>query len=149
MQITAGRTVPLLLLLSAAAISANPDPAPAKSLSVSHKPPASTPVVLRETKQQKAGSKDAISGKPASAKKPNGAADAPVDGLDGKPHDGPGLIDTKEKGEGDVGISSGKPHVDLKNPPPHTGDHEIVGLPDTDEDKPAVKTLQVSSWNYR
>lgn len=57
-----------------------------------------------------------------------------MDGLDGKPHDGPGIFETKKKGSGDVGISGGAPHIDLKNPPPHTGDHEIVDLPDPDED---------------
>lgn len=61
-----------------------------------------------------------------------GSVDAPVDGLDGKPHTGPGLYDTREKGTGSVGISGGKTHVDLKKPPPHTGDHEIVGLDDLD-----------------
>jgi hypothetical protein len=55
--------------------------------------------------------------------------------LDGKPHDGPGLFETAGKGTGDVGISGGNPHVDILNPPPHTGDHEIVDVAENDEKK--------------
>lgn len=65
---------------------------------------------------------------PTKVNKDPGRVDAPVDGLDGKPHNGPGLFELAEKGTGDVGISGGKTHVDIKNPPPHTGDHEIVDL---------------------
>jgi len=74
--------------------------------------------------------------------KQDGKVDAPVDGLDGKPHDGPGLFETKAKGSGDVGISGGKHSIDLKKPPPHTGEHEIVSVEDPqDEDG----SLQVDS----
>jgi hypothetical protein len=75
-----------------------------------------------------------------------GKVDAPVDGLDGKPHDGPGLFETKEKGSGDVGISGGKSLVDLQKPPPHTGEHEIVNVEDVeDEDKSLVCSLYFST----
>jgi len=68
-----------------------------------------------------------------------GSVDAPVDGFDGKPHDGPGLRETRKKGTGNVGISGGSLHVDIKNPPPHTGDHEIVDIIDSKEGgKPKV-----------
>lgn len=70
---------------------------------------------------------------PATLNKKPGSVDAPVDGLDGKPHDGPGLFETAKAGTGEVGVSSGKTHVDLKKPPPHTGDHEIVDLEEPKE----------------
>ncbi|KAI5779075.1 hypothetical protein EDC01DRAFT_719147 [Geopyxis carbonaria] len=131
---------PLLLLLASSVSAANnPVPneypaAPAKDVAqaVSKDGPAIPTVAIGpqkpdiDTVKQKAGG-----GKP-------GTVDAPVDGLDGKPHDGPGLLWTGEQeGSGDVGISGGKPHIDVKKPPPHTGDHEIVDLeepkPPTDE----------------
>lgn len=80
-----------------------------------------------------------------------GSVDAPVDNLDGKPHTGPGLYDMREKGSGSVGISSGRTHVDLKNPPPHTGDHEIVDLEDAEvgEKDGASPASKVSRRNQR
>ncbi|KAI5846527.1 hypothetical protein DFP73DRAFT_572811 [Morchella snyderi] len=64
-----------------------------------------------------------------------GTVDAPVDGLDGKPHTGPGLYPehSDKKGTGEVGVSGGGSSVDIKKPPPHTGDHEIVDIEDPAE----------------
>ncbi|KAL7274675.1 GCR1-dependent translation factor 1 [Rhizina undulata] len=70
--------------------------------------------------------------KPANSNK--GTADAPVDGLDGKPHDGPGLYPENTKtGTGDVGVSGGGASVDITKPPPHTGEHEIVDIENPSE----------------
>lgn len=65
----------------------------------------------------------------------SGTADAPVDGLDGKPHSGPGLYpeSSGRRGSGEVGVSGGGASVDIKKPPPHTGEHEIVGIEDPAE----------------
>lgn len=73
--------------------------------------------------------------------KVEGTADAPVDGLDGKPHDGPGLYpETKpEKGTGEVGVSGGRASVDITKPPPHTGEHEIVEIKEEELDGPTVR----------
>jgi hypothetical protein len=73
--------------------------------------------------------------------KAEGTADAPVDGLDGKPHDGPGLYpETKpEKGSGEVGVSGGGASVDITKPPPHTGEHEIVEIEKGESDKSMVR----------
>ncbi|TGZ85061.1 UPF0016-domain-containing protein [Ascodesmis nigricans] len=135
MRISTDRAVPLLLLLSAATAIANPSPAPPfsdSSRSSIDRPSKPYPSPLRTLKDTTGSKKDPITG--TTHKKPaTGEVDSPVDGLDGKPHDGPGIFETKEKGSGDVGISGGALHVDLKNPPPHTGDHEIVDLPDIDE----------------
>ncbi|KAH8152907.1 uncharacterized protein LAJ45_03133 [Morchella importuna] len=64
-----------------------------------------------------------------------GTVDAPVDGLDGKPHTGPGLYPehSDKKGTGEVGVSGGGSSVDIKKPPPHTGEHEIVDIEDPAE----------------
>lgn len=64
-----------------------------------------------------------------------GTVDAPVDGLDGKPHSGPGLYPevSGKKGTGEVGVSGGGASVDIKKPPPHTGEHEIVSIEDPAE----------------
>ncbi|KAI5842305.1 hypothetical protein BZA05DRAFT_205605 [Tricharina praecox] len=80
----------------------------------------------------------------AALNKEPGSVDAPVDGLDGKPHDGPGLRETREKGTGKVGISGGSLHVDIKNPPPHTGDHEIVDIiAPNDGDEPTEAPVEI------
>lgn len=65
----------------------------------------------------------------------SGTVDAPVDGLDGKPHSGPGLYPetSSQKGTGEVGVSGGGASVDIKKPPPHTGEHEIVDIEDPAE----------------
>lgn len=80
--------------------------------------------------------------------KVEGTADAPVDGLDGKPHDGPGLYPgTEEKGSGEVGVSGGGASVDIKKPPPHTGEHEIVEIEEPAEgDDSAVRFSHARSW---
>jgi len=80
--------------------------------------------------------------------KVEGTADAPVDGLDGKPHDGPGLYPgTEEKGSGEVGVSGGRASVDIKKPPPHTGEHEIVEIEEPAEgDDSAVRFSHVRPW---
>ncbi|KAG0637575.1 hypothetical protein HOY80DRAFT_251902 [Tuber brumale] len=84
---------------------------------------------------------DTRSGTGTLKSKAEGTADAPVDGLDGKPHDGPGLHPgTKEKGSGEVGVSGGGASVNIKNPPPHTGEHEIVEIEEPAEgDDSAIK----------
>lgn len=65
----------------------------------------------------------------------SGTADAPVDGLDGKPHSGPGLYpeSSGRRGSGEIGVSGGGASVDIKKPPPHTGEHEIVDIEDPAE----------------
>lgn len=65
----------------------------------------------------------------------SGTTDAPVDGLDGKPHSGPGLYPehADKKGTGEVGVSGGGSSVDIRKPPPHTGEHEIVDIEDLGE----------------
>lgn len=65
----------------------------------------------------------------------SGTADAPVDGLDGKPHSGPGLYpeSSGRRGSGEVGVSGGRASVDIKKPPPHTGEHEIVDVEEGDD----------------
>ncbi|CAZ84170.1 unnamed protein product [Tuber melanosporum] len=90
---------------------------------------------------------DTQSGAGALRSKAEGTADAPVDGLDGKPHDGPGLHPgSKEKGSGEVGVSGGGASVDIKNPPPHTGEHEIVEIEEPAEgDDSAIKNPKSKS----
>jgi len=80
--------------------------------------------------------------------KVEGTADAPVDGLDGKPHDGPGLYPgTEERGSGEVGVSGGGASVDIKKPPPHTGEHEIVEIEEPAEgDDSAVRFSHAPPW---
>ncbi|KAA8893954.1 hypothetical protein FN846DRAFT_976609 [Sphaerosporella brunnea] len=115
--------VHLLLLLGVSANAANvpmPVELPAKAIAAVGQPATPSNAAAADV-PAKVPNPDEINKVP-------GSADAPVDGLDGKPHDGPGLFETKGKGTGDVGISGGTLHVDLKNPPPHTGDHEIVDL---------------------
>ena len=123
---------PLLILLAAAAAAAN---AAAVGL------PAATPAVPTLNTAAAAAAPLLIPPAANVNDKP-GSADAPVDGLDGKPHTGPGLFETKEKGKGKVGISGGAPHVDLKNPPPHTGGHEIVDVEGKAEDVTKVCCAQ-------
>jgi len=144
-------TGPLLLLLSITAHAVN-NPVPAVP------PPKAAPVAagpkeLPSPSTTLAGGASARSAPPLPIKAPNpaevnkepGSVDAPVDGLDGKPHTGPGLFETKEKGTGDVGISGGTLHVDLKKPPLHTGDHEIVGLEDSKEEDESKVRSSVSA----
>lgn len=124
---------PLLLLLAATSappVTAHdlvprglPGPPPAEY------PPAKSKVVAA------AGGK-LLSDDPAPAAiTKSGTADAPVDGLDGKPHSGPGLYPETSgpKGSGEVGVSGGGASVDIKKPPPHTGEHEIVDIQDPAE----------------
>jgi hypothetical protein len=133
----------LLLLLAATAYTANiPVQAELPPKNVVAAGPAAAPTTA-------AGATANVPDKapnPGEINKVPGSVDAPVDGLDGKPHDGPGLYETKGKGTGDVGISGGTLHVDLKNPPLHTGEHEIVDIEDPKEgDERKVRHIS-STW---
>jgi len=112
---------PLLLLLAVAAHAANIPPAAAEQPLQLATVAAAAAAPIPTTAAEVAAAAAALNKEP-------GSVDAPVDGLDGKPHDGPGLRETRVKGTGKVGISGGSLHVDIKNPPPHTGDHEIVDV---------------------
>lgn len=150
---------PLLLLLSVAANAANrpvpavlPAGAPLAAPPAQHAPPA-TPAAVGPDPAPAAKSvpptAPSKAPKPSEVNKEPGSVDAPVDGLDGKPHTGPGLFETKEKGTGDVGISGGQLSVDIKKPPPHTGDHEIVGIDDGKDVDEANKVRPPdSAWRW-
>ncbi|KAF8542205.1 hypothetical protein BDD12DRAFT_916364 [Trichophaea hybrida] len=146
-------TGPLLLLLAIAVRAAN-NPVPAV-LPKAAAPVAAGPKELPSPSTTLTGGASSRSAPPLPIKAPNpsevnkepGSVDAPVDGLDGKPHTGPGLFETKEKGTGDVGISGGTLHVDLKKPPPHTGDHEIVNLEDPKDGNEAKVRSSVSAYD--
>ncbi|CCX10017.1 hypothetical protein FPQ18DRAFT_51523 [Pyronema domesticum] len=128
MRVRKSTTSILLLLAGSLAVQAANIPVPAIHPAANKDVVATTTTTGVAEVHTKAPHPDKVNKEP-------GSVDAPVDGLDGKPHTGPGLFETKGKGTGSVGISSGNLHVDLKKPPPHTGDHEIVGLEEKEGDK--------------
>jgi hypothetical protein len=127
MRVRKSTTSILLLLAGSLAVQAANIPVPAIHPAANKDVVATTTTTGVAEVHTKAPHPDKVNKEP-------GSVDAPVDGLDGKPHTGPGLFETKGKGTGSVGISSGNLHVDLKKPPPHTGDHEIVGLEEKEGD---------------
>lgn len=125
MRLNLKSLTPLLLLLAAAtppSLVAATDLAP-RGLPAKHRLEDSP--LRRKTTDDTAGAVISTSG----------TADAPVDGLDGKPHSGPGLYPESagRRGSGEVGVSGGGASVDIKKPPPHTGEHEIVDIEDPAE----------------